>query len=234
MGLVYLYDANGNLLWLIEATAFDFVKYAQLAQQLCAETGDGLLVFDPETKQVWIINADGSDGEFCGNGLQATAFHVGAQAMTLKMGLRSIQAMVDARGVCIMLDASVNEPKKMSWKGNEAYAIAMPNPHWVFIAPPAEWRLDQEGRACCVEHHVNVEWVRAASDCFVVDVYERGAGITAACGSGALAVFEVLRYLGCVSQQAKIKMPGGILTVKAMGAKLSLQGQVRLLKSRVV
>ncbi len=234
MAVIHLYDANGNILWLTETQNFDFPQYAALAQKLCAEKGDGLLVFQPETCQVWIINADGSDGEFCGNGLQATAFHAQCSALTLRMGTRQVQAEVDAKGVRILLEAPLLSPEQVMWRGVAAYAIHMPNPHWVFVQPPQEWVLDQEGRACCLEQHTNVEWVQSEGEYFVVNVYERGAGITAACGSGALAVFEVLRNLGKVTQQAKIKMPGGILTVEAIGSKLSLQGQVRLVQSRVM
>jgi len=192
------------------------------------------LVFNPQTQQVWIINADGSDGEFCGNGLQATVLHAKKPAMNLTMGLRQIAASVEGQHARIVLDACVALPRLVEWEGVTAYAVTMANPHLVFISPPSTWLLSEEGRRCCEERHTNVEWVTPEDECFVVNVYERGAGITAACGSGALAVFEVLRHLGLVKSQAKIKMPGGILTVEAIGPKLSLQGQVRLLKSQMV
>ncbi len=234
MAVMHLYDANGNLLWLTETTHFDFAHYASVAKVVCAEEGDGLLVFDPRKNQVWIINADGSDGEFCGNGLQATAFHAGQKVLDLTMGSRQIAATVEGVQVQVLLEPSAALPQSVEWQGVTAYTVKMPNPHCVFIAPPEAWGLAAEGRRCCEEKNTNVEWVRDDGDVFVVNVYERGAGITAACGSGALAVFEVLRYLGRVSEETVIKMPGGILTVRAIGSKLSLQGQVRLLKSRVL
>ena len=234
MAVIHLYDANGNILWLTETTHFDFNHYAVIATTLCMDEGDGLLVFNPETGQVNIINADGSDGEFCANGLQATAFHAGRQSMTLNMAGQKIQALLEGRHVSILLNASSHAPKQTEWSGVKAYAIKMPNPHLIFLSPPQDWSLQKEGKECCLALNTNVEWVQRERDYFIVNVYERGAGITAACGSGALAVFEVLRYLGEVTDTALIKMPGGILTVEARGSTLSLQGQVRLLKSKVV
>ena len=234
MAVIHLYDANGNILWLTETTRFDFEHDAALAKKLCAEEGDGLLVFNPETQQVWIINADGGDGEFCANGLQAVGFHVGQHSINLNMGGKQIQTLLEGAHVSILLDASPHLPQKIEWRNVSAYTLKVPNPHGVFINPPHAWSLLKEGAACCTELNTNVEWVTREGDFFNVNVYERGAGITAACGSGALAIFEVLRYLGEVTDSVKIKMPGGILTVAAIGSKLSLQGQVRLLKSKVV
>ncbi|MCX7123160.1 MAG: hypothetical protein NTV32_05770 [Gammaproteobacteria bacterium] len=234
MAVIYLYDANGNILWLTEAIHFDFEHYSRMAKEICVEEGDGLLVFNPETHAVRIINQDGTDGEFCGNGLQAAAFHAGQSSMDLMMGGRLIQTMSEGHRVKILLDANPGLPQRVEWRGVIAYALNMPNPHCVFINPPSEWQLEKEGAACCIEWHTNVEWVRREADFFEVSVYERGAGITAACGSGALAVFTVLHALDQVRDRGKIKMQGGILTVEAIGSKLSLQGHVRLLKSKVI
>ncbi len=234
MATMHLYDANGNFLWLTETKHFNDEEEAAWAQQICAEQGDGLLVLHPQTREVRIVNRDGSDGQFCGNGLQATAFHIGQEKVQLHMGGRQIEARVEKPFVSVFLEASIQAPHPVIWQRVQAYALHMPNPHWVFLEPPSDWQLDQEGQACCLEKHTNVEWVWSEGKMWRVAVYERGAGITAACGSGALAVFAVLRALGHVQNQAEIKMPGGILTVTAIGSKLSLRGQVRLLQSRVV
>jgi diaminopimelate epimerase len=268
MAVIHLYDANGNILWLVEhegkaeanleagqptpliassaaqrglseqavesaALPPNYLQYAALAQEQCAKEGDGLLVLDRLSQQVWIINADGSDGQFCANGLQATAFHIGEGCMHLRMGMRQIEAIVQGDCVKIILESSAAQPKKIEWRGVQAYHLNMPNPHLVFIQPPVHWSLLAEGQACCLELHTNVEWVQPCGEAFQVNVYERGAGVTAACGSGALAVFEVLRHKGQVKNQAYIKMPGGSLLVEAHQSHLSLSGKVRLLKSEI-
>lgn len=212
-----LYNANGNLLWLLEEArcrSQNFGAYADTAKQACSVKGDGLLLLNPETHELWILNKDGSNGEFCGNGLMCAAFHLyrtqGVSQMSLKMAGQNIEAHVDSSGVRVLFPSQV------------------PNPHLVFVNPPAEWTLLREGAALCQSKNTNVEFVYPERDGFRALVYERGVGPTGACGSGALAIFKELRRRGLVSDHARIKMPSGVLTVKALHSKLQLQGMVVL------
>lgn len=211
------YNANGNLLWLLEDPSLDdahFTEYADTAKKSCALTGDGLLLLNPEEKTLWILNKDGSDGEFCGNGLMGAAFHLyrtqGHTKITLIMAGQAIDAEVNESGVNLILSSKI------------------PNPHLVFVNPPAAWDLLREGAALCRSKNTNVEFVYPEADGFRALVYERGVGPTGACGSGALAIFNELRRQGLVDDRAIIKMPGGLLTVTALHSKLQLQGIVVL------
>ena len=211
------YNANGNLLWLLEDPSLDdahFTDYADTAKQVCALTGDGLLLLNPDLQALWILNKDGSDGEFCGNGLMSAAFHLyrtqELTAVSLTMAGQVIDAEMDASGVCLTLSSKV------------------PNPHLVFVNPPAGWELLREGAQLCHSNNTNVEFVYPEADGFRALVYERGVGPTGACGSGALAIFNELRHQGLIDDRAIIKMPGGVLTVTALHSKLRLQGIVSL------
>jgi diaminopimelate epimerase len=105
------------------------------------------------------------------------------------------------------------------WAGStvEATCVSMGNPHAVvFTTDVADVPLETFGPQ--IECHpsfprrANVE-VCVVEDrtAVVVRVWERGAGATLACGTGACAVMVAARLHGLVGPRAEIKMPGGTL-----------------------
>ncbi len=97
-------------------------------------------------------------------------------------------------------------------------AVSMGNPHAVhFMADDlAGFPLERIGPI--VEHdrlfprRVNFEIARAVTDRRIeTRVWERGAGITLACGTGACAVYAAARYKGLVGDRAVVALPGGEL-----------------------
>lgn len=98
--------------------------------------------------------------------------------------------------------------------------VSMGNPHAVMFldAPAREFPLAQVGPR--VEHHrlfprrVNFEVVnirgRGELD---ARVWERGAGITLACGTGACAVVAIARAKGLIDERVRLNMPGGQLEI---------------------
>lgn len=236
MLLAHLYNANGNLLWLIESGHFaenTIECYQDLARRL-SHDADGLLLFNSLTYEAWILNRDGSRAQFCGNGLLSIGFHL-HQSQDLKHANLTMSAKpvsVEMQGDQVSL--SLEAPLSVIEEKEAGFFIRIPNPHCVFLEPSREWRLMQQGQAQCLKYDANIEWVWPCDGFFEVLVYERGVGPTQACGSGALAVFQVLQNLGLVDDIAILQMPGGRLTVRQLGSKLSLQGQVCLLKKQVV
>ncbi len=68
----------------------------------------------------------------------------------------------------------------------------------------------------------------AAADRLVMRSWERGSGITLACGSGAAAVFAVHRRLGRVASEAVVAMPGGEVSLREeTDGRLVLTGPAR-------
>jgi diaminopimelate epimerase len=99
--------------------------------------------------------------------------------------------------------------------------VSMGNPHAVHFVerPVAEFPLERIGPK--VEHHplfpqrVNFEVARVLGpERMEARVWERGAGITLACGSGACAAVVAAHLQGLVGERVDITLPGGVLTVE--------------------
>ncbi|MCU1493001.1 MAG: diaminopimelate epimerase [Acidimicrobiaceae bacterium] len=105
------------------------------------------------------------------------------------------------------------------------------NPHIVILAtkPVAgtaeRYALDRLGPAleAAVPGGVNVEVVSLieGTDSLVLDVWERGAGITLACGSGSCAAAAAARASGIVGDAVSVVNPGGTLLVELSGELLT-------------
>jgi diaminopimelate epimerase len=98
--------------------------------------------------------------------------------------------------------------------------VELGNPHLViFVKDLKKIKLAQDGSM--LENHslfpkrINVHFVKKiGEESFEVLVWERGAGATKACGSGACAVTAVARRLGFVKERATIHLPGGELKIE--------------------
>jgi diaminopimelate epimerase len=98
--------------------------------------------------------------------------------------------------------------------------VSMGNPHAVaFIDQPVD-TIPLEAIGPKVEHHpifprrVNFHIVNVLSkDRLKARTWERGAGITLACGTGACAIQAVARLLGLTDATVQLQMPGGVLTI---------------------
>ncbi len=100
-------------------------------------------------------------------------------------------------------------------------AVSMGNPHAIHFQdePVASFPLERIGPQ--VEHdalfprRVNFEVANVESrDRIAVRVWERGAGITLACGTGACATFAAARRKGLVDERAILALPGGELELR--------------------
>jgi diaminopimelate epimerase len=106
----------------------------------------------------------------------------------------------------------------------EATCVSMGNPHAVVFVPDvAGIALEAVGPA--LERHpafpqrTNVEFCQVLSqDRLRVRVWERGAGITLACGTGACATVVAARLRGAVGPRVTVELPGGELEVAWPGA----------------
>ena len=104
----------------------------------------------------------------------------------------------------------------------ERFAVAaagMGNPH-VVIPVPAVVEIDLERFGPLFEHHpafparTNVHFVQVLSpDHLLMRVWERGAGPTLACGTGACATLVAMHSLGLCERRARLDLPGGPLQI---------------------
>ena len=92
--------------------------------------------------------------------------------------------------------------------------VSMGNPHRVIFDSPS--LAASAGPALCASENANIEFAaRIGPALYEVGVYERGAGLTQACGTGACAVAAAVVSRGEVPRGAPIsvRLPGGELTL---------------------
>ncbi|MGI9306440.1 MAG: diaminopimelate epimerase [Gammaproteobacteria bacterium] len=204
-----------------------------------------------------IINADGGEVGQCGNGARcAHAFLRRAKlAAKTRLRLQTKTAAIQTEdagknGIRAYLAAPEFAPHKiplsrkkeqlwyaaaaaeggMSLPGRFA-ALSLGNPHAVFIAA-AEDDLTAAGETLNTNRRlfaegVNVGFCQKTKDGAAVRVYERGAGETPSCGSGAVAAAVVLMRGGALQSPVRITMPGGeLLCGWSPGKAAWLQGKI--------
>ncbi|NMC55839.1 MAG: diaminopimelate epimerase [Eubacteriaceae bacterium] len=99
-------------------------------------------------------------------------------------------------------------------------ALAMPNPHAVIIVDNFDLRYIEKIGSSLQDNEmfpqkVNVNFVKInADDNVELITYERGVGITQACGSGACATAAVLNKKSLCKNKINIKMPGGDMIIQ--------------------
>ncbi|MCQ2965783.1 MAG: diaminopimelate epimerase [Alphaproteobacteria bacterium] len=110
--------------------------------------------------------------------------------------------------------------KNISDQLPEPVCVSMGNPHAVFFVEDVE-KIDLSLWGNYVEHHsmfpqkTNVEFAQILrNDLIRMRVWERGAGITEACGTGACATLVAAVRRGLSGSKAEIKMDGGSLFIE--------------------
>ena len=214
-----------------------------LATDLCdRRTGigaDGLIfgIDQGSTVRMRLFNSDGSAAEISGNGmrcfLQAVAMRRGVQSLELDVdtlaGVRQCtysatqdpaigEASVDM-GPVTDGDAPDGEDflAQHSIDASRWATGAVGNPHVVLeVDDPESFDLATVGPQ--IEEHfphgVNVHLVAlAGTDALSLAVWERGAGITQACGSGATVAAQRFHDWGLVGETVTVTMPGGSAVV---------------------
>ena len=191
--------------------------------------------------RIW--NADGGEVEACGNAARCVAWllmeagaletvaletaggplqarRAGPEAVTVDMGpprlgWRDIPLSeeMDTRGV--ELQVGPVEAPHLHTPG----CVSMGNPHVVFfVSDVATAPVRQAGSM--IEHHplfpegVNVGFAEVRGrDRIALRVWERGAGETQACGTGACAAVVAANRRGLLDRAASVELPGGVLEI---------------------
>ena len=187
-----------------------------------------------------IFNRDGSVAEACGNGARCVAELVlrrlGQARVSINTAGGVLAAWRDGGGIAvnmgvprfgwddIPLSRDVATDALVLHEGlpaalPEAMAVNVGNPHCVFVVDDAEAVAVAElGRG--VENHplfpqkTNVEFVSVLGEDRVrMRVWERGVGITEACGSGAVAAAVVAHRRGLTGARVVVELDGGALEI---------------------
>lgn len=202
--------------------------------------------YDPETDFHYrIFNADGSEVEQCGNGARCFARFVRLKGLTNKYSIsvstkkgKMILNIEDDGEVTVNMGVPEFEPNKIPFKAKQKEktyimragektlfcgAVSMGNPHVVTVVDDVD-TADVDTLGPLLESHerfperVNAGFMQVVSrDHIRLRVYERGAGETQACGSGACAAVAVGILQGLLDENVKVSLPGGELRIVWQG-----------------
>lgn len=201
-----------------------------------------------------LYNSDGGEVSACGNATRCVAWlmmeetgksHVkietradtllcdraGDAAVTVEMG----RPRFDWREIPLSRQTDVtNIPFIRVGVLVEGVALSMGNPHIAFISQDVD-KVPLESTGPKVEHNplfperTNVEVVQVLErDHLKVRVWERGAGETLACGTGACAAMVAARVRGLVEEKCTVSLPGGDLVIEWAGDSVESRDRVRM------
>ncbi|MBC7146773.1 MAG: diaminopimelate epimerase [Thioclava marina] len=179
-------------------------------------------------------NSDGSRAGACGNATRCVSDYMmhqlGQDRVTLltergELGaVRRADGMVSVNMGAPILDAAQipvlpgNDPAHLPLEG-DPIAVGMGNPHCVFFVEDAN-SVDPAARGPAVEHdplfpeRTNVEFASLIGpDHLRMRVWERGTGITLACGSGTCATAVAANLRGLTGKHVLVDVDGGQLEI---------------------
>jgi diaminopimelate epimerase len=173
------------------------------------------------------INADGSEAQMCGNGIRCAARWLDeageGAAIAFETAAGSVRTQILARGAEYQVRAEVGTPKiaRLSTQYfGDGFAVDLGNPHAVFIRDridaidlPAVAALVQSDAAFPEGANVHLATVESPQR-LRLRFWERGVGLTPACGTGAVAAAAAAIELGAVAAPVEAHAPGGRLVVE--------------------
>jgi diaminopimelate epimerase len=237
---VHKMHGSENTFVLIDERPAALEDYGLLARRLCAHDGelggaDGLLVIRDApgfAAEMLIFNADGSQAEMCGNGARCAARYLAERGAGDRFRISTLAGPIEASilsrepfEVCVDMGpvrfpndarAETATAAGSTW---EFYDVSVGNPHAVIF-------VDDVNAVDVTTLGVTLNWLERFPDgtnVHVVDVvddatlrvrhYERGVGLTQACGTGAVACAAVAMRVRGASSPVTVIVPGGRLRV---------------------
>lgn len=200
---------------------------------------DGMIYISTSDKadfKMRIFNADGSEAKMCGNGIRCVGKYVYDKGYTDKTHL-SIETLSGVKTLDLQIrggkvknvtvdmgKVTVGEEKEIAVGGQTVCGIpiSVGNPHFVVFVPDME-KAPVEKIGPLIEKHpsfpegVNAEFVQATGDNQLrMRVWERGSGVTMACGTGACAASAAAVHKGLCrhSVPISVQLDGGTLEIQ--------------------
>jgi diaminopimelate epimerase len=184
-----------------------------------------------------IFNSDGSEAGACGNATRAVAKLFKKKTGNIEIGGRSFAFNIKEESIEVNMGApiSVNlDPIALPEYNLSGYEISVGNPHFVVIVPDFDFDMIRNIGPKISTHSyfsngANVNFAKVVSkNSIELKVWERGAGETLACGSGACATAYTLHKLGLCSNSATVKQQGGNLNILIQNDEILMQGDASL------
>ena len=239
----------GNDFVIVDARTEPFDVTASLARAIAdRRTGvgcDQLIVLEPSDSadlRMRIWNSDGGEVESCGNATRCIVQLTGATRIETDGGL------LEGGNLGAEIEVSIREPRfawdqiplaypmdtaalPMAWGRLEhPMALNVGNPHLVFFVPDTrDVPLDALGSRIendpVFPERINVNVATVADKQLNLRTFERGAGETLACGTGACAAAVAAIKANRASSPVAVQMSGGRLTVSwAPGEPIRMRG----------
>ncbi len=216
---------------------------------------DGMIIpnLHPEREGVdigwYFYNSDGSTAQMCGNGMRCFAKYVFDKKLVSKKkflvetlaGIITPQLLDDGQ-VRVDMGAPILEDKKIPFKGEKVLKaldkefkinpVSMGNPHCVIFTEDDPMELAQQYGPEIEKHEffpekTNTEFARVLSPNEVdMRVYERGCGITLACGTGACATVVAGVLNNLTENKVKVNLLGGAVIIEWRGSAQNLSEHV--------
>ena len=219
----------------------------ELSKRLCDRHfgigADGLIIpvpYDGNDADIeWrYYNSDGTTAQMCGNGMRCFAKYVYDKGLVNKKSF-SVKTLAGIKKPEILdnglIKVNMGKPilneSDIPFKGEKQIGdfkitpVSMGNPHCVIFTDNTPLEMAKKYGPELEKHpyfpqKTNVEFVKVISENEIeMAVFERGCGITLACGTGACAsvVASVLNNL--TDNNVKVNLPGGVVNIEWEGSK---------------
>ena len=181
--------------------------------------------------RVRFFNADGSESGVCGNASRCVAALVAGDAPGRTLHLRTSTGLLPARVLeAGRVEVDMGAPG-LGWRdvplaraadtlhlplAGDPAGCSMGNPHATFFGHPADPAVAGPAleRDPLFRERANIGFAHILSpDRIRLVVWERGTGLTAACGSGACAAVVNAARRGLTGRRVAVEMPGGLLDI---------------------
>jgi diaminopimelate epimerase len=239
----------GNDFVIVDARETPFDVTPALARAIAdRRTGvgcDQLIVLEPSgtadlKMRIW--NSDGGEVESCGNATRCVVQLTGAGRIDSDGGL------IEGRELGAEVEVAIGEPKfgwdeiplaypmdtdalPLAWDGlDHPMAVNVGNPHLIFFVEDIQ-AVELTDLGPRIEHdaafpeRINVNLAEVAGNDIYLKTWERGAGLTLACGTGACATAVAAIKAKRADSPVKVTMPGGSLTIAwAPGEPVRMRG----------
>jgi diaminopimelate epimerase len=206
---------------------------------------DQLILIEPSDAadvRMRIWNADGGEVEACGNAARCVAMLIGGEsAIETKGGI--VRGLANGAGASVDMGsprfawdeiplAYAMDTAEMPVGWDELQgpaAVNVGNPHLIFFVEDAE-AVDLARLGPAIENdplfpeRINVNVASIEGGAIRLRVWERGAGLTRACGTGACATAVAAIRRRLVESPVDVRLPGGSLTIAWTGGTIRMTG----------
>ena len=214
---------------------------------------DGLICISPSEVadfKMRIFNADGSEAKMCGNGIRCIGKYVYEKGYTDKTeltietlsGIKTLNLIVvygKVKSVSVDMGKTVVQDEITLTAADRTFTavpVSVGNPHIVvFVNDVESFPIEKYGKI--LEKHpqfpdgVNVEFAEVKDGYIRMRVWERGSGITLACGTGACATVSAAVKKGLIKENEfiTVKLDGGELKIKYTDEKVVMTGSAEFI-----